>query len=37
LKLARAALIHLCLAMHREEYIRAKDDKGFTVPMPLPA
>lgn len=37
LKLARAALIHLCLAMHREEHIRAKDDKGFTVPMTLPA
>ncbi len=37
LKLARAALIHLCLAMHREEHIRVKDDKGFTVPMTLPA
>jgi hypothetical protein len=36
LKLARAAMIHLCLAMHREEEIRAKDEKGFAVPMTLP-
>ncbi len=36
LKLARAALIHLCLAMQREENIRAKDDKSFAMPMTLP-
>jgi hypothetical protein len=36
LKLARAAMIHLCLAMHREESIRAKDDKSLTIPMTLP-
>jgi hypothetical protein len=36
LKLARAALIHLSLAMHREEEIRGETDKGFAVPMTLP-
>jgi len=37
LKLARAALIHLCLAMHREEEVRAKDNKSLAAPMILPA
>jgi hypothetical protein len=37
LKLARNAMIHLCLAMHREEIIRAKDDKTLAIPMTLPA
>jgi len=36
LKLARAAMIHLCLAMHREENIRAKHDKSFAISMTLP-
>jgi hypothetical protein len=36
LKLARAAMIHLCLAMHREKNIRAKDDKSLAIPMTLP-
>jgi hypothetical protein len=36
LKLARAAIIYLCLGMHREEVIRAKTDKGFAMPMDLP-
>jgi hypothetical protein len=36
LKLARAAMIHLCLAMYREENIRRKDDKSFAIPMTLP-
>lgn len=36
LKLARAAMIHLCLSMHREETIRAKDENGFAIPMTLP-
>jgi hypothetical protein len=36
LKLVRAAMIHLCLAMHREEEIRAKDEKGFAMPVTLP-
>ena len=36
LKLARAAMIHLCLAMHREENIRAKNDKSLAIPMTLP-
>jgi hypothetical protein len=37
LKLARVAMIHLCLAMHREENIRAKTNTGFAMPMTLPA
>lgn len=36
LKLARAAMIHLCLSMHREETIRVKDENGFAMPMTLP-
>jgi hypothetical protein len=36
LKLARAAMIHLCLAMHREENISAKDDTSLAIPMTLP-
>jgi hypothetical protein len=37
LKLARAAMIQLCLSVHREEAIRAKDENGFAMPMTLPA
>jgi hypothetical protein len=36
LKLARAAMIYLCLGMHREEIIRGKDEKGLAMPMTLP-
>ena len=37
LKLARVAMIHLCLAMHREENIRGKTNMDFAMPMTLPA
>jgi hypothetical protein len=37
LKLARVAMIHLCLAMHREENIRGKTNTDFAMPMTLPA
>jgi tetratricopeptide (TPR) repeat protein len=36
LKLARAAMIYLSLAMKREEDIRAKAEEGFIIPMGLP-
>jgi hypothetical protein len=29
-------MIHLCLAMHREENIRARDDESLAIPMMLP-
>lgn len=35
-KLARAALIHLSLAVHREEEIRrAENEEGLVIPLPL--
>lgn len=36
LKLARAGLIYLSLAVHREERLRAKNQDGFIMPMHLP-
>jgi LA2681-like HEPN len=36
LKLARAAMIHLCLSIHREEAIRSNKESGFAMPMVLP-
>ncbi|MDE2332152.1 MAG: hypothetical protein KGK16_15410 [Bradyrhizobium sp.] len=36
-EVARVAMIHLCLAMQREEAIRAQNAIGIAVPMTLPS
>lgn len=36
LKLAKAGLLYLSLAVHREEQVHKRTEKGLVLPMPLP-